>query len=70
MLWYKLLVRNRIDQLLPFSLLMPPVGVATGVLYLGEPLRTSLLAGGAIILIGLAVIVWPSRRPTAIAQSS
>jgi O-acetylserine/cysteine efflux transporter len=62
MLWYRLLVRNRIDQLLPFSLLMPPVGVATGVLALQEPLRASLLLGGAVILIGLAVVVWPSRR--------
>jgi O-acetylserine/cysteine efflux transporter len=62
MLWYKLLVRNRIDQLLPFSLLMPPVGVATGVLGLREPLHLSLLAGGAVILVGLAIIVWPTRR--------
>ncbi|HEY1383293.1 MAG TPA: DMT family transporter [Dongiaceae bacterium] len=62
MLWYKLLVRNRIDQLLPFSLLMPPVGVATGVLALGEPLPSSLLVGGVVILVGLAVIVWPARR--------
>ncbi len=62
MLWYKLLVRNRIDQLLPFSLLMPPVGVATGVLVLHEPLRASLLLGGAVILIGLAVVAGPSRR--------
>jgi O-acetylserine/cysteine efflux transporter len=62
MLWYRLLVRNRIDQLLPFSLLMPPVGVATGVLALNEPLRASLLLGGAVILAGLAVVVWPSRR--------
>ncbi len=62
MLWYKLLVRNRIDQLLPFSLLMPPVGVATGALALHEPLRAALLLGGGVILSGLAVIVWPSRR--------
>ena len=70
MLWYRLLVRNRIDQLLPFSLLMPPVGVATGVLCLGESLRSSLLIGGAVILIGLAVIVWPTRRPAIIPQES
>jgi O-acetylserine/cysteine efflux transporter len=70
MLWYKLLVRNRIDQLLPFSLLMPPVGVATGVLYLGESLRASLLAGGAVILVGLAVIVWPARRAMPVRQDS
>ncbi len=65
MLWYKLLVRNRIDQLLPFTLLMPAMGVATGVVVLGESLPASLLVGGAIILLGLAVIVWPSRRARA-----
>ena len=37
-LWYHLLVRNRIDQLLPFTLLMPPIGVATGALVLDESL--------------------------------
>jgi len=65
MLWYRLLVRNRIDQLLPFTLLMPAMGVTTGVVLLGEGLPASLLAGGAIILLGLAVIVWPSRRSRA-----
>jgi O-acetylserine/cysteine efflux transporter len=64
-LWYKLLVRNRIDQLLPFTLLMPPIGVATGVLWFEEPLRTSLIAGGIVILLGLAIVVWPSRRAAA-----
>jgi O-acetylserine/cysteine efflux transporter len=62
MLWYKLLVRNRVDQLLPFTLLMPAMGVATAAVVLGEALPASLLAGGMIILLGLAVIVWPSRR--------
>jgi O-acetylserine/cysteine efflux transporter len=64
-LWYRLLVRNRIDQLMPFTLLMPPIGVATGVLAFGEPLRSSLLAGGGVILLGLAIVVWPSRRRAA-----
>lgn len=65
MLWYKLLVRNRIDQLLPFTLLMPAIGVATGALALGEALPAALLAGGGVILAGLGVIVWPSRRARA-----
>ena len=68
-LWYHLLVRNRIDQLLPFTLLMPPIGVATGVMWFEEPLRSSLLAGGVVILAGLAVVVWPTRRG-AVAQRS
>jgi len=61
-LWYRLLVRNRVDQLLPFTLLMPPIGIATSVIALHEPLPASLLTGGAVVLAGLAVIVWPSRR--------
>jgi O-acetylserine/cysteine efflux transporter len=67
-LWYKLLVRNRIDQLLPFTLLMPPIGVATGVLWFEEPLRTALIGGGIVILVGLAIVVWPSRRKAAAAR--
>ena len=67
-LWYRLLVRNRIDQLLPFTLLMPPIGVATGVLWFEEPLRSSLIAGGIVILLGLAIVVWPSRRAAAAAR--
>lgn len=69
-LWYRLLTRNRVDQLLPFTLLMPPFGVAASVLWLHEPLQTNLLIGGAIILVGLAVIVWPSRRRRATAAPS
>ena len=67
-LWYHLLVRNRIDQLMPFTLLMPPIGVATGVLWFEEPLRSSLIAGGIVILFGLAVVVWPTRRAAAAAR--
>ena len=67
-LWYKLLVRNRIDQLLPFTLLMPPIGVATGVVWFEESLQTSLIAGGVVILLGLAIVVWPSRRRAALTR--
>ena len=68
-LWYRLLVRNRIDQLLPFTLLMPPIGVATGVMWFGEALRSSLIAGGGVILAGLAVVVWPTRRGAVAART-
>lgn len=61
-LWYRVLVRNRVDQLLPFTLLMPPIGIATSVIALGERLPGTLLAGGTVVLLGLAVIVWPNRR--------
>jgi drug/metabolite transporter (DMT)-like permease len=47
---------------------MPPIGVATGVLWFEEPLRSSLIAGGIVILFGLAVVVWPTRRAAAAAR--
>jgi len=36
-------------------------------LWFEEPLRSSLIAGGMVILLGLAVVVWPTRR-RAVAQ--
>ena len=49
------------DRILPFLLLMPATGVLAGWLLLGEALSTGLLAGGAIIIAGLAIILWPRR---------
>lgn len=42
------------------SYLVPVVGLAGGVLLLGEPVTARQLAGGALVLGGLA---WGSRRP-------
>lgn len=60
-IWYWLLMRHRIDELTPFTLLMPVFGVATATWQLGEPLSEGLVLGGLIILAGLAIVVW--RRP-------
>jgi O-acetylserine/cysteine efflux transporter len=60
-LWYKLLMRVPADRILPFLLLMPASGVLAGWLLLGEALSAGLLAGGAIIIGGLAIILWPRR---------
>jgi O-acetylserine/cysteine efflux transporter len=62
-LWYRLLARNRIDHLLPFTLLMVPIGVASSVLLLGETLYPSLILGGTIVVGGLAIIHWRRREP-------
>lgn len=43
--------------------LTPLFGVTGGVLALGEPLTANLLAGLALILGGLTLVVVPSRRP-------
>jgi O-acetylserine/cysteine efflux transporter len=61
-IWYWLLMRHRTDELLPFLLLMPVFGVAVAAWQLGESLPPTLLAGGAIILIGIATVIWRGNR--------
>lgn len=56
-LWYSLLTRQRIDRLIPFTLLMPPVSVAIGVLGFGEPFEWSTLVGGLVVVAGVALVV-------------
>ena len=61
MIWYHLLGRFRIDQVTPFLLLMPPLGVVAGALFLGERISLAVIVGATVIMAGLAVIV---RTPT------
>jgi O-acetylserine/cysteine efflux transporter len=73
-LWYKLIMRVPADKILPFLLLMPPTGVLAGWLILGETLSAGLLLGGAIIIAGLAIILWPRKAdaqplPAAVAEA-
>jgi O-acetylserine/cysteine efflux transporter len=56
-IWYSLLRRYRVDQVTPISLLMPVVGVISGIVMLGEQLTIPELFGGAIVMAGLAVVV-------------
>ena len=60
-LWYWLLRQYALNQAMPFTLLVPVVGVAAGVLILGEPLTFALIAGGLLTIVGVGIIVL--RRP-------
>jgi O-acetylserine/cysteine efflux transporter len=61
--WYQLLGKYRVDQVTPFILLMPVVGVITGTLALDEQLTPTVLIGGAIILVGLWIVVRVAPAP-------
>ena len=63
--WYFLIQRNPTNQVMPFTLLVPVMGVVFGVLLLDEPLSLTLVMGGLITLAGVAIIVL--RRPDIIA---
>ena len=67
-IWYWLLMRHRVDELLPFVILMPIVSIVVTTTLLGESLPAALLLGGIIVVVGLAVIVF-RRRPRAIGET-
>jgi O-acetylserine/cysteine efflux transporter len=60
-LWYRLVGRHDLSQLVPITLLGPVIGVAGGVLALGEVLTWQKLVGGAITVAGVALVQLAGR---------
>ena len=60
-LWYRLLAAYPVNLIMPYTLLMPVIGVAAGIGILGEPFTWPVAIGGALTLFGVAIIIW--RRP-------
>jgi O-acetylserine/cysteine efflux transporter len=56
-IWYGLLRLYRVDQIAPFALLMPILGVIAAFFILGERPSMPALAGGLVILFGLGLVV-------------
>jgi O-acetylserine/cysteine efflux transporter len=69
--WSWLIRHNPASQVVPFTLLVPPVGIASAWLALDEVPNAAELVGGAIVLGGLALNAWAgsARRPRAAARS-
>jgi O-acetylserine/cysteine efflux transporter len=60
-LWYHLLNKYKVSQVVPFSLLIPFFGISASVWLLDSPLTWHMLVGGAITMVGVAIIV--IRKP-------
>jgi O-acetylserine/cysteine efflux transporter len=60
-IWYWLLRQYDVNQAMPFTLLVPLVGVASGVFLLGDALTPYLIIGGLLTVCGVTIIVL--RRP-------
>ena len=56
MTWFTLLKRVTVDQAVPFILLMTPIGLIGAVVFLGETITNVQLIGGAVLMVGLAVV--------------
>lgn len=54
--WYSLLRQCRMDEVAPFVLLMPVFGIVSASLVLGESIAPAQIAGGLVILAGLATV--------------
>lgn len=61
-IWYRMLKIYSVNQVIAFTLLVPPVGVASGVLVLGESITLGLIIGGCLTILGVGIITL--RRPT------
>ncbi len=63
-LWYGLLRRYPVGQVVPFMLLLPVLGVLTGAALLDEPITWYTVIGGLLTIAGVAVIVLRRARVT------
>ena len=66
--WYSMMRRFSVNQVMPFTLLVPVFGVLSSVALLGEPLTLPMFIGGIATLIGVGICVL--RRPKIVADAT
>lgn len=66
--YYWLLSRLPIQVVTPSGLLTTVIGVAGGLILLGEPPSVGLFGGGAITLTGVGIVIWRSNRKKTVIQ--
>ena len=62
--WFSALKLMRVDEVVPFVLLMTPVGLVTAVVFLGETITAVQYLGGAVLMLGLAIVNGLIKIPT------
>lgn len=55
-IWYSLIGRLDVNQVVPFTMLAPVIGVAAGVTLLGEAFTIYKIIGGLLTLCGVGII--------------
>ncbi len=60
-IWSRLLSRYPANQVAPFSLMVPVVGISASSVLLGERLSHLQMAGAALVMFGLLVNVYGAR---------
>jgi O-acetylserine/cysteine efflux transporter len=67
-MWYTLIRRHPVGQVAPFLLLLPVFSVIGGITLLGEQLTLRIALGGAVVIAGVAFILF-ERAPAAADQT-
>jgi O-acetylserine/cysteine efflux transporter len=68
--WNSLLARYPAGAVVPYVLLVPPVGILTAWLVQGEQPTPLELIGGAVMLVGVAAATISRRRPGPVGQAA
>lgn len=68
-MWYYLLGKYPMSQVVPYTLVAPLVGILAGTMLLGEELPEMMALGAAATLAGVAVIVFASAQKGDAAES-
>ncbi len=55
MVWQRLMTKHPVSQIIPWTLLIPVVAVATAILFLGEELTLPIIIGGSLIIAGVTI---------------
>jgi O-acetylserine/cysteine efflux transporter len=66
--WYNMMRRYPVNQVMPFTLLLPMIGVAAGAVMRGEEVTWQMIVGGLATVAGVGIIVL--RRPTVAAPAT
>jgi O-acetylserine/cysteine efflux transporter len=69
-IWYGLLKRNPVSAVSPFIMVIPVVTLITAVIFLGDTIEAAEFAGGALILVGVAMAAGILPMPPALAARS
>jgi O-acetylserine/cysteine efflux transporter len=67
-IWYNMMRRYPVNQVMPFTLLLPLIGVAAGALMRDEAITWQMIVGGLATVAGVGIIVL--RRPTVVAPGT
>lgn len=67
-IWYNMMRRYPVNQVMPFTLLLPMIGVAAGALMRHEDVTWQMVVGGLATVAGVGIIV--IRRPAVVAPAT